>query len=382
MVLQNNIPNNINGKNMHIKNNKLKLVLLLATATLFTNAVVAKEKIHALYIPLADHYPAIVAHNKYAAEMKEADYSVEMMKSWPSLSGKFMSGQADIAFIISPLAMNMFAKKPNFKWVGLVHRDGSALAVNDLFLKDINLEDDRAKRKPTADFANAARKWKENNKTPSISGVPSLQSTHTVLLYKYLKDHGLTLAIGGGEGDVLAKAVAPPKSPSYIQNQGKGGRAASFEQSLPWADIVETNGYGKVVWYSKDIIKWPKGHVECIIIASDNAIKNKSAALKEVIAYVHRAGKDIQNAMDIGGDSLNDIAELVNGNYIKSHSVDAIKASLSKDLGVINYVNLNNDKPGLQLIMDLAVESGVMKSTIDLNKFSDDSFASKITIVD
>lgn len=382
MILPNNIPNNISGENMYTRNNKLKLILFLTTVSLFTNAVVAKEKIHALYIPLADHYPAIVAHNKYATEMKEADYSVEMMKSWPALSGKFMSGQADIAFIISPLAMNMFAKKPNFKWVSLVHRDGSALAVNDLFLRDINLEDDRSKREPTADFANAAKKWKEESKKPSISGVPSLESTHTVLLYKYLKDHGLTLAIGRGEGDVLAKAVAPPKSPSYIQNQGKAGRAASFEQSLPWADIVETNGYGKVVWYSKDIIKWPKGHVECIIIASDNAIKNKSAALKEVIEYVHRAGKDIQNAMNSGGKPLNDIAELVNSNYIKLHSVDAIKASLNKDLGVINYVNLNNDKPGLQLIMDLAVESGVMKSAIDLNKFSDDSFASKVTIVD
>ncbi len=357
-----------------------KTALAVTASLLFSGAAIAKDKIHGLFIPLADHYPAIVAHHKYAGEMKTADYSVEMMKNWPALSGKFMSGQADIAFIISPLAMNMYAKKPNFKWVSLVHRDGNALAVNDIFLKDIPLNPDKSKRKPTADFANAASKWVTDKKRPSISGVPSLQSTHTVVLYKYLKDHGKTMAVGRGKADVIAKAVAPPKSPAYIQNQGKNGLAASFEQSLPWAQIVEDGGYGKVVWYSKDVIKSDKGHVECIIIASDNAIKNKAAALKEVIHYVHKAGKDIQDAMASGGPALTDIAKLVNSNYIKLHTVPAIEASLNKDLGVINYVNLNNDKPGLKVIMDLAVESGVMKKAIDIDSFADDSFASEITV--
>ncbi|MFT4924305.1 MAG: NitT/TauT family transport system substrate-binding protein [Phenylobacterium sp.] len=354
---------------------------LMISATAFTSgAAMAKDNIHALYIPLADHYPAIVAHHKYAATMTNANYSVEMMKSWPALSAKFMAGEADLAFIMAPLAMNMYNQKQNFKWVSLVHRDGSALAVNDIFLKDIPLASERHARKPTADFANAASRWMNSKGRPTIAAVPSLHSTHTVMLYKYLKDHGKTMSIGQGKADVLVKAVAPSDAPAYIQNQGKNGLAASFEQSLPWADIVEAGGYGKVVWYSKDVMKWPKGHVECIIIASDNAIKNKTAALREVIQTVHRAGKDIDHAMNTGGSAINNIALLVNQHYIKQHTVAAIKASLNKDLGVINYVNLNNDKPGLKIIMDLAVESGVMKKAIDIDTFADDSFASKITV--
>ena len=354
--------------------------LLLCGAAFAQDVKAAKEKIHALYIPLADHYPAIVAHHQYASQMKHADYSVEMMKSWPALSGKFLSGQADIAFIIAPLAMNMFAKTPNFKWVSLVHRDGSALAVNDIFVKNLGLATNRADRTPTPAFANAAASWASNMSRPSISGVPSLQSTHTVVLYKYLKDHGKTLAIGSGDGDVLAKAVAPPKSAVFIQNLGKNGIAASFEQSLPWADIVEADGYGKVVWYSKDVIKWPKGHVECIIIASDKAIKTKFLALQEVIKSVHQAGVDIQDAMSTGGEPLDQIAKTINGHYVKLHSVKAIKASLNKELGVINYVNLNNDVAGLQMIMNLAVESGVMKAPIDLKQFADERFATELTV--
>lgn len=342
----------------------------------------AKEKINALYIPLADHYAAaIIAHAKYGPKMQKADYSVELMESWPALRGKFLSGQADVAFVISPLAMDMYTEKPSFHMVSLVHRDGNALAVNDIFAKRLNLAPKREDRKPTPDVAKAMADWKKEKGQPSLCGVPALQSTHVVVLYKYLKDNGLTLAIGEGAGDVMARAVPPPKSPEFIKNQAAAGLAASFEQSLPWADIVESGGFGKVAWYSKDVMKWPKGHVECIMIASDNAIKNKKEALAEVIQAIHQAGRDIDTARQQGGQSLKEIAQIVN-KYLPAHSVDAVMQSLRYDLGVINYSNLNVDKEGLKYIMDLAVEGHVLKKAVDLNAFVDPDFSTKITVRD
>ncbi len=339
----------------------------------------AKDKIHALYIPLADHYAsAVVAHEKYRSEMKKCDYSVEMMKSWPSLRGKFKAGQADVAFIICPMAMDMFAEKSDFRFVSLVHRDGNALAVNEIFEKKLKLSKNRIERKPTSDVANAMSQWKKETGKPSICAVPSLLATHTVVLYKYLKDHGKTLAIGKGDGDVLAKAVAPPKSPDFLKLQSRAGRAASFEQSLPWADVVETGGYGKVAWYSKDVIKWKHGHVECIMIASDNAIKNKKQGLKELIHYIHQAGRDIDAARTEGGEALKNIAVMVN-KYIPGHNVEAVVQSLRTDLAVINYSNMNVDKAGLKQIMDLAIEGGILKKPIDIDAFADDSFSTEIT---
>ncbi len=359
----------------------LVLTVLIGGSFMSGDAVAQKQKIHALYIPLADHYAAaVVAHANFASKMEKAEYTVEMMKSWPSLQGKFMAGQADVAFIICPLAMDMFAKKPNFRFVSLVHRDGNALAVNDILVSKINLADKRIDRKPTAELATAFANWKQESGQASECAVPSLFATHTVVLYKYLKDNGLTLAIGKkGEGDVRAVAVAPPKSPEFLQLQSNQGKAASFEQSLPWADVVETGGSGKVAWYSKDVIVWPKGHVECIMIASDDAIKNKSEALAEVIKYIHQAGLDIDAARATGGAELEEIAKLVNS-YVPAHSVDAVVQSLRHDLGVINYSNLNVDQAGLKLIMDLAVEGNILKQAIDLDAFTDDQFSTQITI--
>lgn len=335
---------------------KVFYLLLLTLILPLCGEAATKEKIHALFVPLADHYAAaVVAHARYASQMQKCDYSVEMMQSWPSLRGKFQSGQADAAFIIGTLAMHMFAEQPNFRCVSLVHRDGNALALNEVFLKKVNLPPNRVDRKPTPDVAKAMADWKKDTGAPSVCGVPALESTHTVVLYKYLKDHGLKLAVGEGEGDVLAKAVAPPKSPEFLQQEAKGGRAASFEQSLPWADVVETGGFGKVAWYSKDIIKWPHGHVECIMIANNEAIARKREALKELVHYIHKAGQDIDQARAQGGQALEEIAVLIN-KYIPTHSVEAVKQSLSAELGVINYSNLSPEKAGIKHIMDLAVE--------------------------
>lgn len=359
-------------------------ILVSSVAVFFlsttSNAAHSKEKIHLLYVGLADHYPAIVAHYNYSKKMKEADYSVEMMKSLPEMKGKFMSGQADIALLNAPMSMNMFAENPNFRWVGLAHRNGNALAVNEIFLKNMSLDEDRSKRKPDKTFSDALIKIKNNTAEPTVVGVPSIESTHTLALYKYLKDNNMTLSLRQGQGDVVAKAVPPSKSPLYITEQAKLGKAASFEQSLPWAEVVESGGYGKVVWYSKDVLKWENGHVECIIIATDYAIKNKTAALKEVISYIHQAGIDIQLAIVNQGSELDEIAEIINKNYINAHSPSVIKSSLHKDIGAINYVNLNNDVAGISMIMDLAVESGVMKKPINITEFSDMSFSTELTI--
>ena len=70
-----------------------------------------RQTIKAIYIPLADHYPGIVAYEKYRDQMKHADYTIERMKSWPLLRAYFMSGEVDMAYIICPQAMDMFGEK-------------------------------------------------------------------------------------------------------------------------------------------------------------------------------------------------------------------------------------------------------------------------------
>ena len=330
----------------------------------------SKQEITALYIPLADHYAGLIAYENYKSKMKCADFKIIRMNSWPSLKGKFNAKLADVAFIISPLAMDMYANNPHFKWVSLIHRDGNALAANKLLTDKISLQPHRKDRKPDKAFANALLDVRG-----SISGVPSLFATHTVILYKYLKDNGKTLCVGKDDKKctVVAKAVAPPKSPAFLKQQEKAGKPATFEQSLPWADVVETKGFGKVIWYSKDVLPTEKGHVECIIIAQNSTINNKTEALKEVIYFIHKAGQDIEDARLSGKAKLGKIADQIR-KHIPEHNKQAIIESLNIHLDVIKFTNLNVDKPGIKTIMDLAVEGKVLKKKINIDSFTDESF--------
>ncbi|MCH7839803.1 MAG: ABC transporter substrate-binding protein [Planctomycetes bacterium] len=338
-----------------------------------------RQVIKAIYIPLADHYAGIIAYEKYRDQMKHAEYQIERMKSWPLLRAYFMSGEVDMAYVMCPLAMDMFRARPDFRWVSLVHRDGNALAINDLLNVYVNLPAKRIDRRPNAKVATAFAKARRELGRPTECGVPHLYATHTVVLYKYLKEHGKTLGLGRGrDRDVVAIEVPPPKAPAFIKKNNSRGTPASFEQSLPWADVVETQRFGHVAWYSKDVMPWPNGHVECIAVATDDCIKTKQEALKEVIYYIHKAGLDIEAARVEGGPAMKAIAEMIR-KHIPEHNEEAIVQSLRPDLMVINYRHLNIDKAGLKQIMDLAVEGGILEAPIKIDEFADTSFSTRIT---
>lgn len=350
-------------------------VVVLLLLTIFSPwSFSAKVPVHALYIPLADHYAGIVAYERYRGTFQYADFSMEQMPNWDLLRAKFLEGNADMAFVMSPLAMDMFAHKPQFRWIGLMHRDGNALAVNSILLENMNLAKNRQDRKPDQELAKAIRQVMREHHNEMLIGMPHLLSTHSVVLYQYLKNYNLSMSLMPNAGaDVLAISVPPAKSPVFLKSQENRAFAAAFEQSLPWADIVETQGYGKVAWYSKDVIQWPGGHVECITIASDNAIADKSIAIKEVMNAIHIAGQDIERARASGGEALDNIVAMIR-KHVPAHTEAAIRASLDPNLQVINYRNLNLDIDGLRLIMDIAVEGKILKAPIDINSFAKPQF--------
>ena len=271
--------------------NRLLGTSLFFALSMASHASDDKQPIKALYIPLADHYAALVAYERYKDEMKHADFEIIQMKNWDLLRTFFQQGDADMAYVMSPLAMDMYREKPHFKWIGLMHRDGNALAINKLIENRITLSEKRIDRKPTPELAVAINDiYKERNR-PLKVGVPHVLSTHSVVLYRYLKDNNIDFSIDHHkQAPVEVMTLAPPKAPAYIKGQSARAIPSAFEQSLPWADVVETGGFGKIAWYSKDVMKWPKGHVECIAVGTDEAIKSKYKAMQEVMEYIKIAG--------------------------------------------------------------------------------------------
>ncbi len=345
-------------------------------------AAAKRQTVKAIYIPLADHYAGVVAYEKYRGAMVRADYQIETIPGPELVRARFREADVDMAFNVCPMVIDMFAEEPDFRWISLIHRDGNALAINEVLGKHVHLSDNRLDRKPDEAVAAAFGRLKRENGDPVQCAIPSPLATHTTVLYKYLKDHGKTLGFGVDQNtDLLAVVVKPPQSPAFLKRKNSRALPAAFEQSLPWADIIETEGDGRVAWYSKDVMAWPNGHVECVIIAKDAAIAHKREAVQEVVHYIHKAGQDIERARETGGAAMDAIVAMIR-EHMPAHTSDAIRESLRTDLVVINYHNLNvdeNAKAGLRQIMDLAVEGGMLKQEVDIEALADSSFATEIT---
>jgi len=355
------------------------IFLLLSTA-LYANE---KTPIKAIAIPLADHYAGIIAYEKYKDKMQYADYQILLLKGPELVRAYFYSkDDADIAFNVLPMVIDMYAQKQYFKWVSLIHRDGNALTINEIMNSEVNLHNDKTKRKPDSKVADAFSTFKKLNNEAVECAIPSMLATHTTILYKYLKDYNKTMSASKFDNpDVLLNIVKPPKAPIYLKKQTARGEAAAFEQSLPWPEIANNHHNGHIAWYSKDVMKTKHGHVECVIIAKDTVIKNKEKALKEVIFYIHKAGMDIENARAKGGKEFEKIIKMIQ-KHIPSHTKKAIMESLRTDIMAINYRHLNidqNSKNSFKEIMDLAYEAGFIKSKIDIEKLADDRFSTSIT---
>ncbi|RLA38782.1 MAG: nitrate ABC transporter substrate-binding protein, partial [Gammaproteobacteria bacterium] len=146
---------------------------LLALSPAMAFATEPRQTIKALYIPLADHYAAIVAYERYREQMQYADFQIEQMGNWNLLRAYFQSGDADMAYVMTPLALDMYQQEPNFRWIGLMHRDGNALAINTLIknqLEQFPLL--RKDRKPGLELATVLKRFHEQRKVPTVVGVP------------------------------------------------------------------------------------------------------------------------------------------------------------------------------------------------------------------
>ncbi|HXU30818.1 MAG TPA: ABC transporter substrate-binding protein, partial [Thermoanaerobaculia bacterium] len=114
-------------------------------------------------------------------------YEPVRFSGWPELKEAFLSGENEASFMLAPMAMALREQGVKLKIVYLGHRDGSALMVR----KDSpyqRMEDLRGK----------------------TIAVPNRFSNQRLLVYKGLKDHGLTL------DDVKLVEMPPPDMPAAL----------------------------------------------------------------------------------------------------------------------------------------------------------------------
>jgi NitT/TauT family transport system substrate-binding protein len=334
----------------------------------------AREPIRVACVATAVNYALLLAAARYAPSFVDATLHLEILEGPELVRARFREPDADMALLGAPMAIEMFARRPEFRWIGLASRDGSALAVNEVLARRLGAPAPAGGSALSA-LGAGIRAARAASGAPVPVAVAHPLATQTLVLYTLLRDHGLTLAVGTGIArDVVAVRRPPANSPDYLHRQNTRGFDSAILQPLPWPYITEADGFGKRIAYSKDIIRWPGGHLDGLVIARDAAIATKAAALREVMQAIQRAGEDIEAARRAGGatfDAL--VGELQR--QVPDHPAAAIREALRADLDVINYRDLAPDRGGLEQIQALALEAGIIRAGIDIAAFTDARFA-------
>ena len=304
---------------------------VLATQALGRELVFAEAgkelKLNVGYLPIVDHLILPVSHALDDASYKNLTVRPLLCKSWDEMTKRVDMGVLQAAFLLSPLAMQKVAAGSSLRCVLLGHTEGSVIAV----------------KKSITDAKGLVGKK---------VGIPHANSTHTVLLYKYLQDHGIAM-----KDEVELTTVAPPLTVKSL----KAGRIDGYCVAEPWGMKGVSAGAAAILEFSKNIMP---GHVCCIVMVKKQVIEAAPDAISEWVKSLQAAGKSIHADADR--------AATIQKAYMRHEPKD-----LAQVVGreMVSFAELTPKTESLRTIHDLALECGALTKKCDLGEFVDDQFA-------
>jgi NitT/TauT family transport system substrate-binding protein len=286
------------------------------------------------YLPILDHLPLLVSHAQDDAALTYMRSIPKQFKSWEEMVGALHAGVIDAAFILSPMALDLFSQGMDIRTILLAHRDGSAITVK----KDSGIQS-------AADL-----------KGKRIA-IPARTATHTALLNRYLMGAGLSL------NDVFTKVIAPPHMALAMQH----GRIDAFIVAEPFGSRAQNNGMGQILTLTRDILP---NHVECIVVVKHSFLEQHPDAIQEWVASLIRAGRFIDN--DKQHHHARAVARLTAAHYLP-YDESTIIDGLSNPTDRISFSDLNPAIDDFRSIVSLAQEAGILRE-VNLENFIDARF--------
>jgi NitT/TauT family transport system substrate-binding protein len=300
---------------------------------LFRKEVTREGTFKVGFLPVTCHLTCPVNH--YIQEHMSGSGGFEPIRfnGWPELKEAFLSKYTDATFILAPLAMRLREDGIPIKIVYLGHRDGTALMVH----KDsgiLRIEDLRGKR----------------------VAVPNRYSNQRLLLYKVLKERGLSFT------DIDLVELAPPDMPAALYSRA----VDAISSGEPFMGQTELDGYGRILYLTKDV--WP-GFISCVLAVRDEVIQKDRAKIQALVDGIAKSGVWLDKTMD----NRMQAAQFVSKHYYHQDP-RLLEFVLSKPPDRVKYTNLNVRRADFEEIAGLARESGIMAGTVRFEDYADASF--------
>lgn len=260
---------------------------------------------------------------------------------WPTVKEALISKEIGGVFILAPLAMQLAADGVPIKVVYLGHRDGTAIVVG----KDSSIRD----------FGDLAGK---------TVAIPSRYANQNVLMHKMMRDWNMPF------GSIDLRELPPPEHPVALQSDS----IDAYIVGEPFAAKAEVDGYGRVLYHTKDI--W-KDFISCVLVVRQDLIDEERTLVQELVDGIAKSGKWLDEDMEHRMDA----AEVAAENYY-FQPPELLKYVLSKPVDRVQYTRLAPLRDEFDEIMRLATEIGVLSREVAFEEYADDSFVPDLDQLD
>jgi NitT/TauT family transport system substrate-binding protein len=293
----------------------------------------AARKYRLGFLPVTCHLTCPVTDYIHREMTGDGYFEPKRFNGFPELKEAFLSGNLPATFMLAPMAMALREQGVPIKIVYLGHRDGTAVMVH----KDSGIKDMQGLRGKKV-------------------AVPSRFANQRLLIFRALRDAGMTIK------DIELIEMPPPDMPAALYAKA----VDAISSGEPFMAQSELDGYGKVLWLSKDV--WPN-FISCVLVVHEDMIENDRPAVQQLVDGIARSGKWLDTSMDHRMDA----AQFVSKHYY-NQDPRLLTFVLSKPPDRVKYTSLTLRKKDFEEIEELGRISGVLTGKAHFEDYTDVSF--------
>lgn len=300
------------------------------------------------HIQITDHLALGVLKHLIATGKLEPQYfelETVCMPSWNPVQQTLETGEVDAAFILAPIAMDLFSFGVPIKMVLLAHKNGSILV-----------------RKRTED---TGKSLAESFKNKTIY-LPHELSVHHMISHMFLRGLGLRPGFRGrGDYDTFFEVIPPINMPEYL---AKNPDAGGYLVAEPLGTKAIAEGIAELMFLSGEF--W-ENHPCCVVATRAEIVQQHPQAVQEFVTMLVQAGQFIEQKPET--------AAAIGVSFLDPHRKLGLKESVLRDvLKEAQGIKTNDMFPiiaDLDRLQRYMVNEIGVGNLIDLSKFVDIRFA-------
>lgn len=232
-----------------------------------------RVELNVAHIQITDHLALGALKHRIAqgdVEPEHFDLNSTLMGGWNPIQEGLENGEIDCAFVLAPIAMDLFAYDSPIKLVLFAHKNGSTFVRSKHY-------DHRF------DSLQSFYKYK-------VVDIPHKMSVHHMLAHKFLKELGLKPGVPGKKAINVRFEVVPPIKMPEIMKENED--VAGFMVAEPVATKAIVNEIGNLEFYSAS--RWDN-HPCCVVAMQEDFIQKHPEAAQEFVSLLIDTGEYIED---------------------------------------------------------------------------------------